>query len=81
MYVDDARDANRRMWDERVPIHVQSAFYDVEGFVARRSDGIEPFEAEEVGAVDGLALVHLQCHFGMDTLSWATGARRASRWS
>jgi SAM-dependent methyltransferase len=64
------------MWDERVPIHVQSAFYDVEGFVTRTREGIEPFEGEEVGSVDGLSLVHLQCHFGIDTLAWA---RRGAR--
>lgn len=76
MDVGDAREANRRLWDERVPIHVQSAFYDVDGFVAGRRDGIEPFEATEVGPVEGRSLVHLQCHFGMDTLAWA---RRGAR--
>jgi SAM-dependent methyltransferase len=64
------------MWDERVPIHVQSAFYDVDGFVAGTREGIEQFEVNEVGPVDGRSLVHLQCHFGIDTLSWA---RRGAR--
>lgn len=68
-------DANRAMWDERVPIHVGSAFYDVDEFRAN-PDRIRPFEAEEVGDVAGKSLVHLQCHFGLDTLSWA--ARGAS---
>ena len=68
-------DANRSMWDERVPIHVGSRFYDVDAF-RRHPDRIRPFEAEEVGDVTGKDLVHLQCHFGLDTLSWATrGAR------
>jgi SAM-dependent methyltransferase len=68
-------DANREMWDERVPIHVGSAFYGVETFKAGRST-LHPFELEEVGPVRGLELVHLQCHFGLDTLSWARqGAR------
>ena len=68
-------DANRAMWDERVPLHVDSAFYDVQAFRAN-PDRIRPFEVEEVGDVRGKDLVHLQCHFGLDTLSWAThGAR------
>jgi 2-polyprenyl-3-methyl-5-hydroxy-6-metoxy-1,4-benzoquinol methylase len=67
---------NRRWWDERVPLHVASEFYDVDGFRA----GAEPVHSawtfDEVGDVAGLDLVHLQCHFGMDTLSLA---RRGAR--
>jgi 2-polyprenyl-3-methyl-5-hydroxy-6-metoxy-1,4-benzoquinol methylase len=63
-------DTNRRMWDERVPIHVRGDFYDVDAF---RKGGtvLRDFEKEDVGDVRGLELVHLQCHFGLDTLSWA----------
>jgi SAM-dependent methyltransferase len=53
-----------------VPIHTGSDFYDVEGFKAGGSS-LRPFETEEMGPVDGKRLVHLQCHFGLDTLSWA----------
>lgn len=63
----DWTEANRRMWDERVPIHVQSQFYDVAGFKAGRP-AVQPFEVEELGALGGLQLAHLQCHFGLDTL-------------
>jgi SAM-dependent methyltransferase len=74
---DDAArlDANRAMWDERVPIHVASTFYDVEGFVAGRTQ-LRSFEPDELGDVRGLDLVHLQCHFGLDSLDWA---RRGAR--
>jgi SAM-dependent methyltransferase len=68
--LDSRTEANRAWWDERVPIHVGSAFYDVEGFRAGGSS-LRPFEVEEVGDVSGKRLVHLQCHFGLDTLSWA----------
>ncbi|GAA1672519.1 class I SAM-dependent methyltransferase [Glycomyces endophyticus] len=64
------RDANRAMWDERVPIHAASDFYDQDGFRAGGGD-VNAFEAEEVGDVTGKRLVHLQCHMGQDTLSWA----------
>jgi SAM-dependent methyltransferase len=63
-------DANRAMWDERVPIHVGSDFYDLDGFLAGASP-LRPFELDEVGDVAGKRLVHLQCHFGLDTLDWA----------
>jgi len=61
---------NRAWWDERVPLHTTSDFYDVDGFLAGAT-ALRPFEAEELGDVRGLSLVHLQCHFGLDTLSWA----------
>jgi SAM-dependent methyltransferase len=66
---------NRAWWDERVAIHAEGEFYDLDGFVAGR-DTLLPFEDELVGPVDGLDLVHLQCHMGLDTLSWA---RRGAR--
>jgi SAM-dependent methyltransferase len=69
-------EANRAMWDERVPLHAASALYDQAGFRAGR-DEIRGFEAAEVGDVTGKRLVHLQCHMGQDTLSWARrGAAR-----
>ncbi len=75
--VGDAVAADRRLWDAWTRINVPSAFYDVASFL----DGTRPirlsgYEREEVGPVDGLGLLHLQCHFGLDTLSWARlGAR------
>ena len=66
----DWRERNQANWNERVAVHVDSAFYDVQGWLAGR-DSLQPFELEEVGDVTGKQLVHLQCHFGMDTLSWA----------
>ena len=72
---DEWRDRNRAAWDERVPLHIASDFYDNAGFIAGRTS-LRPFEIDEVGPVAGRSLVHLQCHFGQDTLSWARlGAR------
>ena len=66
---------NRRGWDLRTKVHLDSAFYDVESFKRGRSS-LRPLEREELGDVTGHSLLHLQCHFGMDTLSWARlGAR------
>ncbi len=62
--------ANKAMWDERVPIHVASRFYDVDGFRAG-AHTLRDFEREALGDVAGRSFIHLQCHFGLDTLSWA----------
>lgn len=68
-------EADRKMWDESVPLHVASRLYDVPGFKAGRVT-LHPMEVRDVGPVRGKSLLHLQCHFGMDTLSWARlGAR------
>jgi len=68
-------DGNRALWDELVPIHEASAFYDVEGFKAGNSS-LHSVEIAELGDVSGKTLLHLQCHFGLDTLSLARlGAR------
>ncbi|WP_037912148.1 class I SAM-dependent methyltransferase [Actinacidiphila yeochonensis] len=66
----DWRAANRANWDERVPIHTSGSFYDLPSFVGGR-DTLRDFELAEVGDVRGRTLLHLQCHIGLDTLSWA----------
>ena len=68
-------EANRRLWDDRVDVHRRSDFYDVDGFRQGRST-LRPIELEDLGDVAGRSLLHLQCHFGLDTLSLARmGAR------
>ena len=74
---DDWRSLHRSLWDERVPLHVASDFYDVEGFIAGRSS-LRAFELAELGSVEGLTLAHPQCHFGLDTLSWARRGAQVS---
>ncbi len=63
-------EVNHAFWEEAVEVHVRSHFYDVEAFKAGRSS-LLPVEIAEVGDVKGKTILHLQCHFGMDTLSWA----------
>ena len=50
-------EANRRNWDERVPVHYASAFYDVESFRQGRSS-LMHVEREEVGDVEGKTMLH-----------------------
>jgi SAM-dependent methyltransferase len=63
-------DANKKLWNKRTLIHKDSAFYDVAGFKKGKTS-LKDIELNEVGDVKNKKLLHLQCHFGMDTLSWA----------
>lgn len=79
-------ESNRSLWDEWTDLHENSEFYDLRSFIEgdqaprppHRAAGVRlrDYEIEEVGDVSGKELLHLQCHFGIDTLSWARlGAR------
>jgi SAM-dependent methyltransferase len=73
--VSEHLETNRAWWNERVPLHADSSFYDVQGFREGKLT-LMPLERRELGDVTGKSLLHLQCHFGLDTLSWARlGAR------
>jgi SAM-dependent methyltransferase len=62
--------ANRALWEKWTPFHVDSDFYHVDTFKAG-DNRLRDYEIAEVGEVAGKDLLHLQCHFGLDTLSWA----------
>jgi len=71
----DSFAANQRLWDAWTAVHAQGEFYDLAGF---QEGGVRLRDEEiaAVGDVHGRTLLHLQCHFGIDTLSWARlGAR------
>jgi SAM-dependent methyltransferase len=71
----DSFAANQQLWDAWTAVHAQGAFYDLAGF---RKGGVRLRDEEirAVGDVHDRTLLHLQCHFGIDTLSWARlGAR------
>ncbi len=63
-------DANRKIWDDRVAIHSKSDFYDLKSFKEGKSS-LNFIELNELGDIKGKSVLHLQCHFGMDTLSLA----------
>lgn len=68
--MDDYIKSNQELWNQFTSIHEKSKFYDLEGFKRGKST-IPSLEIEELGSVSGKSLLHLQCHFGLDTLSWA----------
>lgn len=61
---------NQQMWDHLAPIHRGTSLYKVDDFLEGALT-LDPLEIEEVGDVKGKSLLHLQCHFGLDTMSWA----------
>lgn len=63
-------EANRALWNEKTKHHVASEFYDMKGFLDGNNTLREP-ELELLGDVHGKSILHLQCHFGQDTLSLA----------
>jgi SAM-dependent methyltransferase len=62
-------EANKDGWNKRTAVHKESAFYNADEFKKGQSS-LNKIELEEVGNVKGKILLHLQCHFGMDTMSW-----------
>ncbi|MBU1706321.1 class I SAM-dependent methyltransferase [bacterium] len=68
--MNDKHEKNRRLWNEITPVHVKSEFYDVPGFLDGKNT-LDSIVLAEVGDVRGKSLLHLQCHFGLDSLSFA----------
>jgi SAM-dependent methyltransferase len=68
--LDKYYNANRSMWDQFARINVDSKTYKTEEFL-KGETALNSIELEELGDVRGKSLLHLQCHFGLDTLSWA----------
>lgn len=61
---------NKDTWNKKVKVHAQSEMYNIEAFKAGKSS-LMPYELNALGDVTGKTLLHLQCHFGQDTLSWS----------
>lgn len=59
---------NKTLWNERVASHLKSEFYDVAGFLKGKSS-LNEIELNLLADVKGKSVLHLQCHFGQDTIS------------
>lgn len=59
---------NKNNWNSKVDLHAASDFYDVKSFLKRKSS-LNDIELKLLGNIKGKKLIHLQCHFGLDTLS------------
>lgn len=61
---------NQALWNKKTEIHVESEFYDVPSFLAGKTS-LKSIELGLLGDVKGKSILHLQCHFGQDSLSLA----------
>ncbi|RNC65393.1 bifunctional 2-polyprenyl-6-hydroxyphenol methylase/3-demethylubiquinol 3-O-methyltransferase UbiG [Proteiniphilum sp. X52] len=59
---------NRKAWNNRVDTHVNSSFYDMDSFL-RGASSVPSLDRKLLGDIQQKSILHLQCHFGMDTLS------------
>jgi len=66
----DYKKVNKQSWNNRVASHFESAFYDVPNFIAGATS-LNPPELALFGDVRGKKILHLQCHFGQDSISLA----------
>ncbi len=66
----DYFEANRRLWNDKTSVHFHSDFYDMPAFLAGKTS-LQQIELEQLGDVQGQKILHLQCHFGQDSLSLA----------
>ena len=62
--------ANKELWNQRTRIHKDSDFYNLANF-KKGENALTSIELNELGDVNGKTILHLQCHFGMDSLSWS----------
>jgi SAM-dependent methyltransferase len=61
---------NKKAWNDKTAFHTASDFYDMQGFMAGKCT-LQNIELELLGDVSGKKVLHLQCHFGQDTISLA----------
>ncbi len=69
---------NKASWNRKTDTHMESDFYDVKGFLKGKTS-LKNIELDLLGDLKDKSILHLQCHFGLDTLSlarmgaWVTG--------
>lgn len=68
--MENYKEINREQWNQRVEPHIESEFYDVAGFINGQSS-LKNTEIALLGDIKGKRILHLQCHFGQDSISMA----------
>ncbi|MEM6261695.1 MAG: class I SAM-dependent methyltransferase [Bacteroidota bacterium] len=68
--MEDYLDINRKLWNDKVAVHLQSDFYNLQGFM-EGATSLREVELSLLGEIQGKEILHLQCHFGQDSLSLA----------
>lgn len=70
-------EVNKATWNEKVKAHAKSGMYDLKTFKAGKTS-LNSYEINALGNVSGKTLLHLQCHFGQDTLSWSRAGAKCT---
>lgn len=70
MDVENYFEVNKATWNKKVKVHAKSDMYNLEAFKKGKTS-LHYYELDALGDVRGKSLLHLQCHFGQDTLSWS----------
>ena len=65
---DEYLEINRHSWNNRTDVHIKSEFYDLDGFQNGKTS-LKSIELDLLGNLEGKSILHLQCHFGQDTIS------------
>lgn len=68
---------NKKSWNKRTEYHIKSDFYDIEGFLKGKSS-LNSIELNLLGELSNKSILHLQCHFGQDTISLARLGAKAT---
>ncbi|MCB0541665.1 MAG: SAM-dependent methyltransferase, partial [Bacteroidetes bacterium] len=61
-------EVNRQSWNNITETHLKSEFYDLDGFL-KGKNSLNDIELNLLGDIHGKSILHLQCHFGQDTIS------------
>lgn len=64
------KEINRQAWNIKTAIHIDSDFYDNDSFLKGRNT-LNSIELDMLGDIHGKSILHLQCHFGQDSISLA----------
>ncbi|MCO6148809.1 bifunctional 2-polyprenyl-6-hydroxyphenol methylase/3-demethylubiquinol 3-O-methyltransferase UbiG [Flavobacterium sp. NRK1] len=59
---------NKKAWNDKTDVHINSEFYNIPAFLEGKSS-LNSIELDLLGDVKGKKILHLQCHFGQDTIS------------
>lgn len=70
-------DTNRSLWDQKTQVHIESKLYDVPAFKSGKTS-LKPIELALLEDLKDKKILHLQCHFGQDTLSFARMGAQAT---
>jgi SAM-dependent methyltransferase len=68
---------NKQTWNNKTDVHIASEFYDMQGFLDGKST-LNSIELELLGDIKGKRILHLQCHFGQDTMTFSRMGAKAT---